>query len=56
MLDELVKWLESERMELEDNAHSAKPDLFEAGYYGAIMNTLDFLMGSRVYTAWKEGE
>ena len=54
MLDELVKWLESERQDLEDNAHSPKPDAFEVGYYAAIMNTLDFIQGAEVYLAWKE--
>ena len=52
VLDELVKWLESERRDLEENAQYAQPD--EIGYYGAIINTLDFIQGAEVYLAWKE--
>lgn len=50
-LNELVKWLHSERQELEQNGTHLQPD--EAGYYGAIMNTLDFIQGATVYHLWK---
>ena len=48
-MDKLIAWLEQERMTLEDNAMSEKPDPFDQGYYGAIINTLDFIQGAEVY-------
>lgn len=51
-MEDLLKWLEQERKDLEDNAMSAKPDPFEQGYYGAIVNTIDFIEGAEVYKEW----
>lgn len=46
-MEELIKWLESEQKVLEANR---KPSPYDAGYYGAIVNTLDFIQGMEVYT------
>ena len=51
-MENLIKWLEQERLALEDNAMSEKPDPFDQGYYGAIVNTLDFIQGTEVYAEW----
>lgn len=45
-MDKLIKWLESERKTLEANR---KPSPYDAGYYGAIVNTIDYIRGWEVY-------
>jgi hypothetical protein len=53
-MDDLLKWLEQERLALEDNAMSEKPDLFDQGYYAGIINTLDFIQGAEVFTEFHQ--
>jgi hypothetical protein len=48
-MEDLLKWLEQERKTLEANR---KPDPYDAGYYGAIVNTIDFIEGAEVYIEW----
>jgi hypothetical protein len=46
VMDKLTAWLVSEAEVL---AGQDSLDDFEAGYLGAITNTLDFLQGAQVY-------
>lgn len=45
-MDKLTEWLTKEA---EVALASAGIDEFSNGYYGAIINTLDFLQGAEVY-------
>lgn len=46
-MEALVQWLEREKQALEADR---KPDAYNAGYYGAITNVLDFIQGAEVFS------